>query len=74
MLKKDYNSSRTASQKQNPKQACETINNLVGRQCKQTVVNQLDIEGETFTTLSTIYKWFASMPKRNKTSDVRLRY
>ena len=27
----------------------KTINNLLGRQLKQTVVNQLDIEGETLT-------------------------
>ena len=39
--KKDYYSSKIASQKQNPKQAWETINNLLGRLCKQTVVNQL---------------------------------
>ena len=45
--KKDYYSSKIASQKQNPKQAWETMNNLLGRQCKQTVVNQLDIERET---------------------------
>ena len=47
--KKDYYSSKIASQKQNPKQAWETINNLLGRQRKQTVVNQLDIEGGTLT-------------------------
>ena len=29
-----------------PKQAWKTINNLLGRQNKQTVVNELDIEGE----------------------------
>ena len=47
--KKDYYSSKIASQKQNQKQAWEVINNLLGRQCKQTAVNQLDIEGETLT-------------------------
>ena len=48
--KKDYHSSKIASQKQNPKQVWETINNIQGRQCKQTVVNQLDIEGEILTS------------------------
>ena len=30
-------------------QASKTVNNLLGRRCKQTVVNQLDVEGETLT-------------------------
>ena len=56
--KKDYYPSKIASQKQNPKQAWKTINNLLGRQCKQTVVNQLDIEGETLTNNEDIAESF----------------
>ena len=44
--KKDYYCLKIAGQKHNPKQAWKTINNLLGRQNKQTVVNELDIEGE----------------------------
>ena len=54
--KKDYYSSKIASQKQNPKQARETINNLLGRQCKQTVVNQLDISVARFKTFVSVLK------------------
>ena len=56
--KKDYYSSKIASQKQNPKQVSKTINNLLGRQCKQTVVNQLDIESETLTNYEDIAESF----------------
>ena len=56
--KKEYYSSKIASQKQNQKQAWKTINNLLGRQCKQTVVNQLDIEGETLTNNEDIAESF----------------
>lgn len=67
--KKDYYSSKIASQKQNPKQAWETINNLVGRQCKQTVVNQLDIEGETLTNNEDIAESF-----NNYFSNIRSKF
>ena len=56
--KKEYYSSKIASQKQNPNQAWKTINNLLGRQGKKTVVNQLDIEGETLTNNEDIEESF----------------
>jgi hypothetical protein len=43
--KKDYYSSKIAGQKINPKKAWTSINNLLGRQNKPTVVNEL-IVGE----------------------------
>ena len=39
--KKDYYSSKIAGQKFNPKKAWKSINNLLGRQNKPTVINEL---------------------------------
>ncbi|CAB3978719.1 Collagen alpha-2(I) chain [Paramuricea clavata] len=44
--KKDYYSSKIAGQKFNPKKAWKSINNLLGRQNKQTVVNEINLEGK----------------------------
>ena len=56
--KNDYYSLKIAGQKHNPKQARKTINNLLGRQIKQTVVNELDIEGEILTNPEDIAEGF----------------
>ena len=42
--KKDYYSSKIAGQKFDPKRAWKSINNLLGRQNKPTVVNELNLE------------------------------
>jgi hypothetical protein len=44
--KKDYYSSKIAGQKFNPKKARKSMNNLLGRQNKQTVVNEINLEGK----------------------------
>ena len=49
---------KIAGQKHNPKQVWKTINNLLGKQNKQTVVNELDIEGKILTNLQDIAKGF----------------
>ena len=56
--KKDYYSLKIAGQKHNPKQVWKTINNLLGKQNKQTVVNKLDIEGEILTNPQDIAEGF----------------
>ena len=48
--KKDYYSSKIADQKFNPKKAWKSINNLLGRQNKPTVVNEINLDGKSFTT------------------------
>jgi hypothetical protein len=44
--KKDYYSSKIAGQKFNPKKARKSMNNLLGKQNKQTVVNEINLEGK----------------------------
>ena len=56
--KKDYYSLKIAGQKHNPKQVWKTVNNLLGKQNKQTVVNELDIEGEILTNPQDIAEGF----------------
>ena len=41
MPKKDYYSTKIAGDKSNPEEAWKTINSLLGRQNKPTIVNQL---------------------------------
>ena len=53
--KKDYYSLKIAGQKHNPKQIW---NNLLGKHNKQTVVNELDIEGEILTNPQDIAEGF----------------
>ena len=47
--KKDYYSSKIAGQKINPKKAWKSINNLLGRQNKPTVVNEINVGEENLT-------------------------
>ena len=56
--KKDCCSLKVAGQKHNPKQAWKTINNLLGRQNKQAVVNELVIEGEILANPEDIAEGF----------------
>ena len=41
--KQNYYSTKIAGQKCNPKEAWKTINNLLGKKAKQTIVNELDM-------------------------------
>ena len=56
--KKDYYSSKIAGQKFNPKKAWKSINNLLGRQNKPTVVNEINLGGKKFTTPKDIAEGF----------------
>ena len=56
--KKDYYSSKIAGQKFNPKKAWKSINNLLGRQNKPTVVNEINLGGKHFTTPKDIAEGF----------------
>ena len=56
--KKEYYSSKIAGQKFNPKKASKSINNLLGRQNKPTVVNEINLGGKNFTTPKDIAEGF----------------
>ncbi len=56
--KKDYYSTKIAGQKFNPKKAWKSINNLLGRQNKPTVVNEINLRGKNFTTPKDIAEGF----------------
>ena len=56
--KKDYYSTKIAGQKFNPKKAWKSINNLLGRQNKPTVVNEINLGGKNFTTPKDIAEGF----------------
>ena len=56
--KRDYYSSKIADQKFNPKKAWKSINNLLGRQNKPTVVNEINLDGKSFTTPKDIAEGF----------------
>ena len=45
--KKDYYSSEIAGQKFNPKKSWKSINNLLGRQNKPTVLNEINLQSLT---------------------------
>ena len=49
---------KIAGQKHNPKQVWKTINNLLGKQKKQTVVNEVNIEGEILANPQDIAEGF----------------
>ena len=55
--KKDY-SSKIAGQKLNPKKAWKSINNLLGRQNKPTVVNELNVGKNNLTSPEDIPEGF----------------
>ena len=56
--KKDYYSSKIAGQKFNPKKAWKSINSLLGRQNKPTVVNELTVGNNTLTCPEDIAEGF----------------
>ena len=56
--KKDFYSSKIAGQKINPKKAWKSINNLLGRQNKPTVVNELNVGEENLTSPEDIAEGF----------------
>ena len=56
--KKDYYSSKIAGQKFNPKKAWKSINSLLGRQNKPTVVNELTVGNNTLTRPEDIAEGF----------------
>ena len=56
--KKDYYSSKIAGQKINPKKAWKSINNLLGRQNKPTVVNELNVGEKNLTSPEDIAEGF----------------
>ena len=56
--KKEYYSSKIAGQKFNPKKAWKSINNLLGRQNKPTVVNEINLGEKNFTTPKDIAEGF----------------
>ena len=57
-VKKDYYSSKIADQKFNPKKAWKSINSLLGRQNKPTVINELRVRENNFTNNEDIAKGF----------------
>ena len=56
--KKDYYSSKIAGQKFDPKRAWKSINNLLGRQNKPTVVNELNLDQNNLTSPKDIAEGF----------------
>ena len=56
--KKDYYSSKISGQKLNPKKAWKSINNLLGRQNKPTVVNELNVGQNNLTNPEDIAEGF----------------
>ena len=56
--KKDYYSSKIAGQKINPKKAWKSINNLLCRQNKPTVVNELNVGEQNLTSPEDIAEGF----------------
>ena len=56
--KKDYYSSKIAGQKFNPKKAWKSINSLLGKQNKPTVVNELTVGNNTLTCPEDIAEGF----------------
>ena len=56
--KKDYYSSKIADQKFNPKKAWKSINSLLGRQNKPTVINELCVGENNFTNHEDIAEGF----------------
>ena len=56
--KKDYYSTKISGQKCNPKEAWKTINNILGRQSKPTVVNELKLGEKRLTNTKDIAEGF----------------
>ena len=56
--KKDYYSSKITGQKFDPKRAWKSINNLLGRQNKPTVVNELNLDQNNLTSPKDIAEGF----------------
>jgi hypothetical protein len=47
--KRDYYANKFTNNKQNPKYAWRTINNILGRNRKQTTINEIKLPGKTVT-------------------------
>ena len=58
MPKKDYYSTKIAGDKSNPKEAWKTINSLLGRQNKPTIVNELKLGENSLTNPKDIAEGF----------------
>ena len=56
--KKDYYSTKIFDKKCNPKEAWKTINNILGRQSKPTVVNELKLGENSLTNTKDIAEGF----------------
>jgi hypothetical protein len=56
--KKDYYSSKIAGQKFDPKRAWKSINNILGRQNKPTVVDELNLDQNNLTSPEDIAEGF----------------
>ena len=56
--KKEYYSTRISDEGTNPKKAWKTINNLLGRKNKQTVVNELKLGDNSLTNPKDIAEVF----------------
>ena len=56
--KKEYYSTKIADEGTNPKKAWKTINNLLGRKNKQTVVNELKLGDNSLTNPKDIAEVF----------------
>jgi hypothetical protein len=56
--KKDYYSSKIAGQKFDPKRAWKSVNNILSRQNKPTVVNELNLDQNNLTSPEDIAEGF----------------
>ena len=63
--KKEYYSTRIADEGTNPKKAWKTINNVLGRKNKQTVVNELKLGDNSLTNPKDIAEVFNDYTVKN---------
>ena len=77
--KKEYYSTRIADEGTNPKKAWKTINNLLGRKNKQTVINELKLGDNSLTNPKDIAEvfndYFANIGQNlasNQTDNINL--
>lgn len=57
-VKRDFYSRKIAVLKPNPKEAWKTINSLLGRKTKSTIVNELNLNGKSLTDVDEIADGF----------------
>ena len=79
--KKEYYSTRNADEGTNPKKAWKTINNLLGRKNKQTVVNELKLGDNSLTnpkdTAEVFNDYFANIGQNlasNQTDNINFNF